>query len=701
MGDGGGSGAVRAGAAFVELYANDERLVGALERARAKLTAFGGTFFKVGAAAAAAGGLIFAPLQGLLKGAVDNGRAMTFLAAQTGSTVENISALAYAFQRVGIEADEFAMIVKYLQHDLSAAADGNAAVIKQFARLGLNGRELFALNDPVKQLEALGQAIGEVANGADRAKLAVDYFGRSGTHSLKLFANGSVELKKYMAEAGRVGATVSAEQAAQAMKISESWAYVSGAIKYAFLEIGRALLPEADSIEKFGRQIADVARQVRTWIGENKELIQGAFIVSQVVLAAGAATATFGIGIGLISAAMVPLVSAGTALVAVVSSLLTPGGALAAVLAPLAIIPLAVGAAVGAMVGAFAGLIIFVPQAREIITGFFVSAYQWVQRNNPFKPLQDAALAAFEGIRRAAVWAWEGIRPVVQTVGAFILDQVLRPLWGAATRGWANVATEAAATWGVARDTAVQAWGGILSAIRAGDLSAAAGIAWAGLQVVFAQGSLSLKTLFEDLWEWLAGGWDLSVKTFRGLWSTAILSVQQLFVNMASSVLNRIADVADKLKQTSLASDLRGSAQLGENSLRLQRVADDAEAQKEADKAAEARKGKRDLNLAGARDVVDVAKKEFANLLAREAARAKADKGAAGALPGAGLPPILDQLGNKAKGVFDSSDSGFARALGVGDSVAQRQLRVAEQTRDGVNRVEQAVQKAAGALLIG
>ena len=92
---------IKAGRAFVELFADDSRLVRGLRAAEAKLKAFGQSVMRMGAVIVGLGSAVTAPMLAAVKVFESAGGAMNDLSQRTGVPVEALSELGYAAQRSG------------------------------------------------------------------------------------------------------------------------------------------------------------------------------------------------------------------------------------------------------------------------------------------------------------------------------------------------------------------------------------------------------------------------------------------------------------------------------------------------------------------------------------------------------------------------------------------------------------------------
>ena len=98
---------IRAGRAFVELFADDSKLVRGLGAAERKLKAFGDGVRNLGLKMVGVGSAILAPLAGAAKSFADMGSRMWDMAKRTGVSVEALSALGYAAEQSGAGMEAF------------------------------------------------------------------------------------------------------------------------------------------------------------------------------------------------------------------------------------------------------------------------------------------------------------------------------------------------------------------------------------------------------------------------------------------------------------------------------------------------------------------------------------------------------------------------------------------------------------------
>lgn len=194
------------GQLVIELAANSARLqsdmgkaVGIAERGAAQMKrAF--SFATTGAG----GGIIATALIGAAKRAIELGDNLQKAAQKSGLGGKAISELAYAARLADIDLNSLSTAIKKMQITLSEASSGGKEQNKTLQALGVTIEEIIALQ-PDKQFELLAQQISRLKDPADRARAAVDLFGKAGADLLPLFSQGAEGIRRAREEAQKLG----------------------------------------------------------------------------------------------------------------------------------------------------------------------------------------------------------------------------------------------------------------------------------------------------------------------------------------------------------------------------------------------------------------------------------------------------------------------------------------------------------------
>lgn len=178
----GNAGAIRAGAAYVELFLKDNRLVRGLARNGARLRRFGASIMRIGAGVTAAGAAITAPILAAAKAFASAGDALDKMSARVGASVPFLSALGHAAVIGGTDINAMEVGIRRMQRTAYDASRGLSTATEAFGELGV---EIRGADGQLKSTEALfmesATALSKMTNNTKKAAIATVVFGRAGT----------------------------------------------------------------------------------------------------------------------------------------------------------------------------------------------------------------------------------------------------------------------------------------------------------------------------------------------------------------------------------------------------------------------------------------------------------------------------------------------------------------------------------------
>lgn len=650
---------IRAGKAFVELFADDTKLVRGLKAAEKRLKAFGAGVQSIGTKMFGLGAAAVAPLLATTNVFADMGDQLAKMSARTGISVEALSELGYAAEQSGADLETLEGGVRKMQKFLVEAAQGSKGASDTLSKLGLRLSDLGRLT-PDQQFELLADRISKIQDPAIRAATAMEIFGKTGTSLLPLMQSGAKGIEALRQQARDLGLVISTDDAKAAETFGDTLDDLWKVIKSGVFAIGAALAPLLQDLATSAIRITKVTAD---WVRQNKSLIVTVFKVAAGIAAAGAVLVVLGTLISGVGAAFGVAASMITGIGAVLGVLGTVIGAL---LSP-------IGLVTAAVVGLGAYLL--------YVSGAGSEAIQWLA--DAFQALKDDALAAWQGIgdalaagdlALAAKILWLTLKMEWQKGVAFLQEH-----WIAFKEFFLSIATDA--FYGVV---------GLLVD------------AWAGLQVAWIETTTFLADAWTVFTSSLTKGWN----TAQNFISKGVLRLMKMFdssldVEAASKILDE--DFQKKNAETDRnAQRMVGERDRVRQDQRGQIEADRQGAQVEVGRMAEAdratRQRQNEADLQGSADALAQARKEWEDALA-EAAQKRQDVEAAGGPDRikkakdnlAGMDDLLSQVGQEKVSVKGTFNALGARGL-ASEGPAERTAKASEETAKNTKRLLQEAQ---------
>jgi len=428
------TGNIRAGRAFVELFADDSKLVRGLRRAQAKLKAFGESVRTMGLKLAGLGAAMVAPLLASAKVFSTMGDRLAKMSARTGFSVESLSELGFAAELSGASMEDLEKSIRRMQATVVDAGQGLSTATDALATLGLKVEDLSGLS-PEKQFKLIADRLAKIEDPTLRAATAMEIFGRSGTMLLPMLSAGAAGIEELQTQARALGLTISTADAKAAERFTDTLTVLWKVLKQGVFLVGSALAPV---LSQAARWITRIGISAADWIKRNKELIVTVLKVAVCVVAAGAALVVAGTAISGLGQALGVLAGVVTTAGTVFKVL---GGILAWMLSPIGLVVTAVAALAGYLLyasGAAADALGWLGKKFVELKALAVGAYQGI---GDALAAGDIALAAkilwqslklawldgtqelrmgwheaWRKIQEIAATAWTGIRAVITTI---------------------------------------------------------------------------------------------------------------------------------------------------------------------------------------------------------------------------------------------------------------------------------------------
>jgi len=186
--------------------------------------------------------------------------ALIKLAESTGDAVENLSELQAAAKLSGLP--DFTTAIRSLAKEQAKALNGNLAVVKSFAAIGITLRDIQTLG-PSQLFEKMADGLGKIEDANQRqfalAKVANEQF----LELLPLVGRGGDAFRKAVRDARDAGATVTRSEAQIAERLNDAFTKV----QFAAEGVARAI------IEQAGPEVIVVLEGLAKSIASNRVLI--------------------------------------------------------------------------------------------------------------------------------------------------------------------------------------------------------------------------------------------------------------------------------------------------------------------------------------------------------------------------------------------------------------------------------------------
>jgi hypothetical protein len=210
------------------------------------------SFGKIGAAAAVAGAAVkvgmmaveaaTAGARAVVDGfgqALDLGGKLNDLSSRTGESAGNLLVLQRAFENTGVSSDKVGTSLNKLQKFMADAAAGGADQTATLNALGLSMSDL-AGKTPSEQMQVFAKKIAGISDPAERARAAMEVFGKSGGELLPVLNNFAGEIDAAKGQLGSLPGVM--DRSASAM---DSLGDNFSAIKNKTMEFAAGFLEDA------------------------------------------------------------------------------------------------------------------------------------------------------------------------------------------------------------------------------------------------------------------------------------------------------------------------------------------------------------------------------------------------------------------------------------------------------------------------
>lgn len=202
------------------------------------------------AVAAAAAATAFAVMT---KNAIDSADHFNKLAQSTGVSTEALSQLEYAAGLSDLSLDQLTTNLRKLQKTQADAARGSKEQAQAFKLLGISATNADGtLRDSEELLLDIADKFSQLEDGAGKAAVAQQLFGRSGAQMIPFLNQGRAGIEALRKEADQFGLTVSGKSAAAAEQFNDNLSRIAGISRGLANQAAEQLLPTLNALtEKF------------------------------------------------------------------------------------------------------------------------------------------------------------------------------------------------------------------------------------------------------------------------------------------------------------------------------------------------------------------------------------------------------------------------------------------------------------------
>lgn len=228
-------------------------------------------------------GVSLAGIGAMIKSSIDSADALDEMAQRTGIAVESLSLLVPAAELSAVSTEKFEAGLKRLATGMLEAATGSETSAQKFGALGVAVQNQDGtLRDSEQVLLDLADRFKAMPDGAEKAALAVDIFGKAGAEMIPFLNQGRDGIGALKQEAAELGLQLSADTAAQAGNFNDALDKLKLATQSIGNQIIASLLP---ALNDMAGGMVESAKQG----GTLRTILDGAVLVLK-TLALGIAT---------------------------------------------------------------------------------------------------------------------------------------------------------------------------------------------------------------------------------------------------------------------------------------------------------------------------------------------------------------------------------------------------------------------------
>ena len=192
-------------------------------------------------------------LFGFVDGLASKGDKIAKTAKVLGITAQEFQALSFAADRSGVSVGELESGMKFFSKTLGEAANNGGNSLEKFNKLKVKlwtDDSKTKMRSTIDILNDISKVYANLTNGADKAFLSTQLFGRAGMGLSVMMADGSTTLSDLLKEYNELGGGFSDEGAKQAEAFKDALANLNVVFNSLKSSIGESLFPKLTEIFK-------------------------------------------------------------------------------------------------------------------------------------------------------------------------------------------------------------------------------------------------------------------------------------------------------------------------------------------------------------------------------------------------------------------------------------------------------------------
>lgn len=234
---------------------------------------------------------------------IDAADAAAETAQSLGITIEAYQGLSFAASTAGVEQEGLTGALNKFNKTIAAAAAGGKKQAAAFGDIGVSVRDANGgLKDADQLLLEVADKFQGYEDGANKAALAQELFGKTGAKLIPLLNQGKQGITDLMTQAQRLGLVMSSEAAAAADQFNDNMTVLAGVSRGYANNIATGLLP---ALNELSGLLIDIASDTDSAAESGEGLGTMLKFLTSLALSFGAALEAEGIALGGLAAAAV------------------------------------------------------------------------------------------------------------------------------------------------------------------------------------------------------------------------------------------------------------------------------------------------------------------------------------------------------------------------------------------------------------